>query len=401
MELYKDIMELYIHIPFCVKKCDYCDFLSGPFDADVRRLYTDALCKEIKWWGIRHSDKRIVSIYIGGGTPSWLEVEYMAKIMDTVHKYFRVDPQAEVTIEVNPGTVSSEHFNVYRSVGINRISIGLQSANEDELRILGRVHTYDRFLHTFEFARVAGFSDVSVDIMTGLPGQTPAKLLNTIHQVTRLQPEHISAYALIIEKGTPFYDRYKFDAVKQHAGMETEALPNEDQEYELYKTAQAELVAHGYEQYEISNYAKKGHVCQHNIGYWKRVPYLGMGIGAASLVDERRFSNERDIHSYIAHSADLINENFKQASPMVNPDSVQELSRQSAMEEFMFLGLRMNAGISRNEFRQAFGIEIDGVYGAVIQKLRSEGLLEAAEGRIFLNDRGLDLSNYAMAQFLQ
>ena len=356
MELYKDILELYIHIPFCVKKCDYCDFLSGTYDADIRKAYTEALCREIKWNGIRLGDKLVTSIYIGGGTPSWLEVEYMANIMDAVHKYFHVDPQAEVTIEVNPGTVSSEHFNVYRSVGINRISIGLQSANDDELKLLGRIHTYDRFLHTYEFARVAGFDDVSVDIMTGLPGQTPAKLLHTIHQVVRLQPEHISAYSLIIEKGTPFYDRYKFDAVKQHAGMETEALPNEDQEYELYKTTQMELARHGYEQYEISNYAKKGHVCQHNIGYWKRVPYLGMGIGAASLMNETRFSNERDIHDYIEHAKELVMENFRQESPM--RVDVQELSRQSAMEEYMFLGLRMNAGVSRSEFRQAFGLEI-------------------------------------------
>ena len=398
MELYKDVLELYIHIPFCVKKCDYCDFLSGPFDADVRRDYTKALCREIKWWGIRLSDKLIPSIYIGGGTPSWLEANYMAEIMDTVHKYFHVDPRAEVTIECNPGTVSAENFNIYRSVGINRISIGLQSANDDELKLLGRIHTFDRFLHTFEFARVAGFDDISVDIMTGLPGQTPAKLTHTIQQVTRLQPEHISAYALIIEKGTPFYDRYKFDAVKQHAGMETEALPNEDQEYELYKTAQMQLVTHGYEQYEISNYAKKGHVCQHNIGYWKRVPYLGMGIGAASLLNECRFSNERNIHDYIAHTDELVMENFRQESPM--REDFQELSRQNAMEEFMFLGLRMNAGVSRSDFRQAFGLEIDGVYGPVIQRLRNEGLLEAAEGRIFLNERGMDLSNYAMAQFL-
>lgn len=323
----------------------------------------------------------------------------MARIMDTVHQYFHVDPLAEVTIECNPGTVSAENFNVYRSVGINRISIGLQSANADELKLLGRIHTFDRFLHTFEFARVAGFSDISVDIMTGLPGQTPAKLLQTIHQVCRLQPEHISAYSLIIEKGTPFYDRYKFDAVKQHAGMATEVLPDENQEYELYKTAQMQLVAHGYEQYEISNYAKKGHVCQHNIGYWKRVPYLGLGLGAASLMDEVRFSNERNIHDYIAHADDLVMENFNQESPMM--EESEKLSRQAAMEEFMFLGLRMNAGVSRTEFRQAFGLEIDGVYGQTIQRLRDEGLLEAAEGRIFLNERGMDLSNYAMALFLQ
>ena len=397
-------MELYVHIPFCVKKCDYCDFLSGTFDADIRKAYTKALCTEIAGKATMLYDRRIETVYIGGGTPSWLELSLMEEIMMTVNREFIIDPKAEVTIEVNPGTAGEEQFRVYRSLGINRLSIGLQSSNDDELRILGRIHDFNRFLYTFEYARNEGFDDISVDIMTGLPGQTPSTLAETIRRVTRLNPTHVSAYALMIEEGTPFYDRYKFDAVKQHAGMATEELPNEDEEYELGKLAQHELEDAGFHRYEISNYARKGYECRHNIGYWRRTPYLGVGIGAASLVGEDRFSNIRDIHEYIdVSSREDINYYSDDRKLYESPYTGwhQHLTRREQMDEFFYLGLRQIEGVYRKDFVEMFGNDPEPIYNDAIEKLKTEGMLKCKEGRYRLTEQGLDLSNYALAQFIE
>ncbi len=380
--------------------------------------YTLSLCQEIIWQSKRVFG-RVTSIYIGGGTPSWLPVKLMEKIMDTVRDHFDVDPLAEVTIEANPGTVTCEAANIYQSIGINRISVGLQSAHNDELQLLGRIHTYDRFLRTYEILRQAGFENINVDLMTGLPGQTPGKLIETIRRVSSLRPEHISCYALIIEEGTPFYSRYRADDIRQKNGQPTMELPNEDQAYELMKRAQHELIAHGYEQYEISNYAKPGMACRHNIGYWTRKTYVGMGIGAASLIApaclvpqiegeeaggmglEQRITNIRHIYDYIEEASHLMAiDPQAQIEDVPIYDQVQTITRKGAMEEFMFLGLRQNAGISREDFYQAFGKPIDGVYQDALLQLKKEGLLETREGRIFLTEQGLDLSNYALSKFL-
>ena len=387
---------LYIHIPFCMKKCDYCDFLSGVYDERMQEAYTRSLCQEILYGGQQLKSVAVSSIYIGGGTPSWLDGEYMEMIMNAVYRAFTVLPSAEISIECNPGTVTKEKFDTYRRIGINRLSIGLQSANDDELKLLGRVHNYNRFLHTYDLARKSGFYNINVDVMTGLPGQTLEKLMHTLDAVTGLRPEHISAYALIVEEGTPFYERYKFDAVRQHAGMETESLPDEDTEYQLYKMTQHVLAEQGYGQYEISNYAREGYECEHNKIYWKRLPYLGVGIGAASLLDEVRASNVRDIYEYIERCGKL--RSGDEFSPLW--DSATKLTRRDAMEEFMFLGLRMNRGVMREEFEKAFGCNIEGVYGDVLKKLRGEGLLAVEGGQIYLTEKGMDLSNYALAEFL-
>ena len=262
--------ELYVHIPFCIQKCNYCDFISGVYDVDIRKRYVKALIKELIYHSQRMNDCEIVSIYIGGGTPTWLEVKLMDKIMKTIYKNFHVNPTAEVTIECNPKTSSEKDFNEYASMHINRISIGLQSANENELKTLGRVHEFEHFVSTYEYARKAGFENINVDIMTGIPGQTPGTLMNTIDKVCSFHPEHISCYSLIIEENTPFFDSYQEDLLLRQKGQPTKLLPNEDEEYELYKTAQSELLSRGYGQYEISNYSKMGKNCRHNIGYWKR-----------------------------------------------------------------------------------------------------------------------------------
>lgn len=394
-------IELYIHIPFCIKKCLYCDFLSGVFDEKMQRRYVAALCNEIKFMGALHQNDEVATIYVGGGTPSWLAEDLMDDIITTIRHNFKVNPLAEISVECNPGTLSSEKLNLYRSIGINRLSIGLQSANDDELKELGRIHDYNRFLHTFDLVRKAGFENVNIDIMTGLPHQTIEKLEHTLNAVTMLRPEHISAYSLIIEEGTPFYDKYKFDAVKQHAGMETEDLPTDEMSYRLYKFTMEYLEKKGYRRYEISNYARNGLICKHNVGYWDRVPYLGLGLGAAGLYDNRRSSNYRDIYKYI-ETAEAINDgksiNTKYSSPFFETENI--LSKKEAMEEFMFLGLRKIDGIKRSDFMSMFNTDIEAVYGPIITALRNQGFMDAKEGRIFLTDIGIDVSNQVLAQFL-
>ena len=381
-------MELYIHIPFCVKKCDYCDFLSFAADEQTQKSYVAALQKELAFDGAKYKDRRITTIFIGGGTPSWLKEDYMQAIMETVYHYFSVEQDAEITIECNPGTITEHKFEVYRRIGINRLSIGLQSVHNEELKILGRIHTFEQFLKTYDMARKHGFSNINIDLMSSLPGQTPEIFCDSLYQVLKLKPEHISVYSLIIEKGTPFYELYRFDAVRQAAGMQTESLPTEEEEYQTTKMTQHILKEAGYHWYEISNFAKPGYECRHNIGYWKRVDYLGVGLGASSLIDNVRYSNTRDLYTYLSVPADSLHE------------TAAQITRNEQMEEFMFLGLRMRDGFYRDEFTQAFGIPIEAVYGDALNHLQQEELLLKREGRIYLTDKGMDLNNYVVAQFM-
>ena len=381
-------MELYIHIPFCVKNCDYCDFLSFAADEQTQKSYVAALQKELAFYGAKYKDRRITTIFIGGGTPSWLKEDYMQAIMETVYHYFSVEQDAEITIECNPGTITEHKFEVYRRIGINRLSIGLQSVHNEELKILGRIHTFEQFLKTYDMARKHGFSNINIDLMSSLPGQTPEIFCDSLYQVLKLKPEHISVYSLIIEKGTPFYELYRFDAVRQAAGMQTESLPTEEEEYQTTKMTQHILKEAGYHWYEISNFAKPGYECRHNIGYWKRVDYLGVGLGASSLIDNVRYSNTRDLYTYLSVPADSLHE------------TAAQITRNEQMEEFMFLGLRMRDGFYRDEFTQAFGIPIEAVYGDALNHLQQEELLLKREGRIYLTDKGMDLNNYVVAQFM-
>ena len=357
----------------------------------MQRRYVAALCTEIKYLAKAHPGCVVSTIYVGGGTPSWLSEDLMDAIITTVKQSFKIDPLAEISVECNPGTLSAEKLNVYRSIGLNRLSIGLQSANDDELKILGRIHDYNRFLHTFDLVRKAGFDNVNVDIMTGLPHQTVQKLEKTLNAVTMLRPEHISAYSLIIEKGTPFYEKYKFDAVKQQAGMDTEELPTDEESYRLYKFTMEYLANKGYERYEISNYARNGKICRHNVGYWDRVPYLGIGLGSASLFNNVRTNNVRDIYKYCEIS-EAIESGKTVQSELSSPyfESEEALSKKDAMEEFMFLGLRKISGVARQDFFNSFGIEIDAIYGPIITALRNQGFMDAKEGRLFLTDIGIE-----------
>jgi len=398
-------LELYVHIPFCCKKCEYCDFLSFSCDEKTQYAYANALIREIEFYGPKMKDYDVTTIFVGGGTPTWIDENKMVEILDAIYTYFNVSSEAEITMECNPGTVTTSKLEKYKKAGVNRLSIGLQSADDEELQILGRIHTFEKFVKTYEKARNAGFANINVDLMSGIPYQTAEKFLHTLQKVVRLKPNHISAYSLIIEEGTPFYEKYKFDLALQEEGKQTTVLPTEDEVYRITKLTQQYLANVGYEQYEISNFAQPGFECEHNIGYWTRENYLGLGLGAASLVDNTRYTNITDMNEYIDATRDI------QMVPFEQPDGKVEygtnlhmaadvVSRKAQMEEFMFLGLRMNKGVTRRQFEDAFGVPVEGIYKEALEHLKAEGMLEMKEGRIALTEKGQDLSNYALARFL-
>ena len=369
-------LELYVHIPFCVKKCAYCDFLSGPAGEKEQEAYVQALLEEI-----RHTeegrDQEVVSIFLGGGTPSLLKPQWVEEILLELGKSFHISSQAEITIESNPGTLTWEKLRSYQTAGINRISLGLQSVDADALRTLGRIHSYEEFLQSFSMAREAGFSNINVDLMCAIPGQTYEDWVRNLRTVAALGPEHISAYSLILEEGTPFYEQ-ELD------------LPDEDTEYRMYEETAGILKEYGYHQYEISNYAREGYSCRHNVGYWRRREYLGLGLGASSLYEETRYKNTSDMEEY----------KRKSHCPKALRQEKESLTLREQMDEFMFLGLRMAAGICRSDFRNTFGKTVEMVYGDVIQTLEKQELLKCEEDRIFLTARGVDISNYVFEQFL-
>ena len=369
-------LELYVHIPFCVRKCQYCDFLSGPSDEETKDRYIEALLKEIR--AAEHTeDYEIVSVFIGGGTPSALKAEAIASIMRTLQEQFFFCEDAEVTIEANPGTVDLEKLTIYRNVGINRLSLGLQSTDAEELKLLGRIHSYEEFLKSYEWAREAGFSNINIDLMFAIPGQTGEAWRQHLYQVAELNPEHISAYSLIIEEGTPFAEQ-NLD------------LPDEDTEYQMYEDTAEILERYGYRQYEISNYAKQGYMCRHNAVYWQRREYLGFGLGASSLYGGMRFSNTHQMQEYLKESR--------------NPDQIRQdvtvLSRNERIEEFMFLGLRMTEGISEKKFEENFDVRLMDVYGDILQKYEETGFMEHIETKWRLTRKGIHVSNHILADFL-
>lgn len=377
-------LELYVHIPFCIRKCQYCDFLSGPSSKEERREYVTELCQKIRTYKKLAGSYHVVSIFIGGGTPSILEAEKITAIFEAIRDTFVVDEGAEITVEMNPGTVTEEKLTAYRQAGINRLSIGLQSAKDEELRILGRIHTYEEFLDTYRLAREKGFGNINVDLMSAIPGQTVEGWEDTLRKVVKLGPEHISAYSLIIEEGTPFYEIY----VKGRAGDESSGkaakereeadlcagrLPDEEEERQMYRQTKEILKEYGYHRYEISNYALPGYECRHNLGYWNRTEYLGIGTGAASLMENRRWDYGEE--------------------PVV-------LSMKEQMEEYMFLGLRKTQGVSKTKFADEFGRGMDTVYGEVLEKMYGMRLMEETDDFVRLTERGIDVSNAVMCEFL-
>ena len=406
-------LELYLHIPFCERKCAYCDFLSAPADLPVRISYIKKLQEEIAYYGAQYGEYQVSSIFFGGGTPTILEGYQLAAILETVKEHFNITTDAEITVECNPGTLTAGKAEKLVQAGFNRLSMGLQSADDRELQLLGRIHNFAQFLESYDLARKAGFRNINVDLMSALPGQTLKSWQDTLQKVTALRPEHISAYSLIIEEGTPFYERFAEDERIREEGGRPRLLPEEDVERQMYELTETFLQIKGYERYEISNYAKPGYECRHNCGYWTRKDYLGLGLGASSLVEHQRFQNTSDLktyleqeyspqcegqHEHIAETIQLQEETgLTQTGHHIH---IETLDKKSEMEEFMFLGLRLMVGISRQQFEKKFQVTLNSVYGEVLRKLKGEQLIEEVAGYVRLTEHGIDVSNYVLAEFL-
>ena len=377
-------LELYIHIPFCVKKCAYCDFLSGPASDQQIEEYVQALIEEIRYYKEVAKNYEVSTVFWGGGTPSLLTGEQMKMLMEALGQTFFIRQNAEITMEANPGTVTVEKLRAYQKAGINRISFGLQSVDNEELKMLGRIHTYEEFLESYDAARKAGFQNINVDLISAIPKQTVSSWEQTLQTIISLQPEHISAYSLIVEEGTPFAKLYGEGCELEHL------LPSEEEERRMYERTEELLQEAGYHRYEISNYAKEGYECQHNLGYWERKEYLGLGLGASSLIEETRF-----------HNTDVMEEYLRDASnPILLRKEQEKLDRQEQMEEFVFLGLRKIRGIQEEKFTEMFGEDIWDCYGKNLERVIKEGLLEREEGVLRLTRKGIDVSNYVFYEIL-
>ena len=374
---------IYIHIPFCVRKCLYCDFNSACGTKNDIALYQEALLREIRKTKI---NQKADTLFFGGGTPSVYPCSYIGELIESVIEKGILSENPEITLEANPGTVTAQKLSDYRKMGINRLSIGLQSAQEGELNLLGRIHDFPQFLQTYEMAREAGFANINVDLMSAIPSQTVSSWQDTLQKVLKLSPEHISAYSLIIEEGTPFERLYGEQGSMRHL------LPTEEEEQRMDLLTRQVLTENGYERYEISNFAKPGFECRHNLKYWNRAPYYGFGVSAASLVGNLRYTNLSDRGQYCEKAG---------FSPDIRA-VCQELSIEEEMAEFLFLGLRQTKGISLAEFEKQFQKKPEQLYEEVIGKGVRQGLLlyDAPERRLRLTERGLDVSNVVLAEFL-
>ena len=377
----KKDLGLYLHIPFCIQKCGYCDFLSASGTGEEKEAYVQALEKEIRSYGDFAKGYRVSTVFVGGGTPSCLEAPQTERIFQAVRDTFDIERMPEISMEMNPGTVTPEKLQTYKNCGINRLSMGLQSVRDSNLKLLGRIHTYEAFLESYHLAREAGFQNINVDLISSLPGQTEASLREELETTAELSPEHISVYQLILEEGTPFYEKY--------AGH-PELLPDEETSRAIYEVTAEVLAAYGFRQYEISNYAKEGRECRHNLKYWERGDYLGLGLGAASMVRNIRMSNTGDMKTYLE----------KCGEPKTMRTDVQFLEEPQQMEEFMFLGLRKTRGISKKEFRRVFGRDIELVYEKALDKLLLNGMLLEKKDRLYLSKEGVLLSNAVLSEFL-
>lgn len=385
----KKDLELYIHIPFCLRKCNYCDFLSFAASEEAHESYVRQLRNEIAYRSHEAMDRPVKSIYIGGGTPSVIREKLIADILRTLKVYFRVEADAEITIECNPSSVMRHKFAVYKEAGINRLSIGLQSTNNAELKMLGRTHSFEEFLGAYQSARMEHFDNISIDLINGIPMQSLKSWRTTLLEACMMKPEHISVYDLIVEEGTPFYEMQKRALLR---------LPDE-KEQEIFDNLKTEFFAkYGFQRYEISNYSKPGKECRHNIGYWTQVEYLGLGLGASSYFEETRWKNIRDMNTYL--NIDFIY-GTKRADEVLKSE-IHKLSRESMMEEFMFLGLRLIQGISKSKFKERFGVSIEKIYGEVLDKNIRLGFMESDEegDHLRLTDRGINVSNVILSEFL-
>ena len=391
----KESLGIYVHIPFCAKKCNYCDFNSGVFSDFVKTDYVNALLRDIESKASLFNDYIVDTIFIGGGTPSVLPSKEIGRILECLRSFYSFSNDCEISTEANPGTVNIDKLKDYKVFGINRISFGLQSVVDEELAILGRIHKFDDFKKCFEEARLARFENINVDLMSAIPNQTLETYKKGLNVIKELNPEHISAYSLIIEEGTPFYD------------MDLN-LPNEETEREMVHLI-PKILGDEYHQYEISNYAKKGFECKHNIKYWERKPYLGFGISAAGMINDfikdesknisfdLRYKNTADIYKYIndSFSGDDL---YKEDNVIF--DEYELLDVDEKISEYLMLGLRMNKGVTTSDFKKLFSKNLLDEYKEVINKHVSEGLLECDSERIKLTQKGRDLCNYVLVDFV-
>lgn len=412
-----EFMGMYIHIPFCVKKCKYCDFLSGSYNSETIKDYQESLINEIILnsyiYGIYGNNTPISTIFIGGGTPSSIDSSYIKNIIETIKTHFTLLPDAEISIEANPGSLTLQKATNYINCGINRLSIGLQTTNPDELKAIGRIHSYEDFITSYNDAISAGFKNINIDLMSALPYQTLSSYEDSLRKVLALKPQHISAYSLILEENTPLYDYI-------NSGHE-DVLPDEDTEREMYYLTKKLLAEYGYNRYEISNYAKQGYECKHNLSYWSDISYLGLGLGASSYIKSCnqspiRYQNISDMKEYInilkytefnKNAIGELNETIKNniykhffsILSSLQCDKIT-LSKNDSIEEYMFLGLRKTKGISISQFTDKFDLNIFDVYGQKLTKYKDINLLTVNDDTISLTDKGLDLSNTIFCDFM-
>lgn len=370
-------ISLYIHIPFCKQKCFYCDFPSYASIDYLKEDYVDALCKEIEDKVIKY---KIKSIFIGGGTPSYLEMNQIDKLMKSINK-LNLSKDMEFTMECNPGTLNKEKLETMLIGGVNRISMGLQAVQNSLLKDIGRIHSFNQFKDNFNLAREVGFKNINVDLMFGLPNQKVEEWVESLEEIAKLKPEHISAYSLIIEENTAFYNLWERNKL---------ILPTEDEEREMYSITKKILKKYGYNQYEISNYSIEGYECYHNKIYWKCSDYLGVGSASSSFIEGKRIKNIENVKLYI----DKINSKESVIEEIINN------TKEDNIEEFIFMGLRMNDGINIKDFEARFNIDINSIYKNIIEKNINKNLLIIEKENLRLTDRGIELSNSVMSDFI-
>lgn len=366
---------IYIHIPFCIKKCNYCDFCSFPdSDGQLMSAYVKELIIRINDFSKKNGKRCVDTVYFGGGTPTLLSIKHFEDIFVALKNSFDISSDAEITAECNPASIDAEGLKKLRNIGINRLSIGLQSSDDTELRILGRLHSFKDFCDTFCSARNAGFDNISIDLMYGIPNQTKESFMATLEKVINLAPEHISAYGLKIEEGTEFY-----------RNIDRLVLPDEDTEAELYILCCDILSKNGYLQYEISNFARSGKESRHNLKYWRADDYIGFGVAAHSRFEGERFGNSRNIKAFIA-GEDIVCER-------------QRISDEAFLNEYVMLGLRLTEGIDKNEFFALTGQEFTQYYPTVENYVKG-GFMVESEKKIAFTTKGFLVSNVILSQML-
>ncbi len=370
---------LYVHIPFCKKKCKYCDFISFSSCEEKVDEYIECLIKEIEY---RKCDKLVSTIYIGGGTPSLIDSKYISKILKTIYSNFNVLADCEITIEINPGTITEKKLIDYKDAGINRLSIGLQSTEDRILELIGRIHNYEDFCQTYEIARKVGFKNINVDLMLAIPTQTEEELIGSVNKIIKLNPEHISLYSLILEDGTE---------LEKLISKKMLELVDENTERMMYWKTKKILEKNGYNHYEISNFSKKGFESKHNVDCWNQEEYFGMGVSAHSYFQNRRFSNTEKLKQYI--------ENLKNEKYEKNIEVHEEQDKSNKMKEFMMIGLRKIEGIKISDFERKFRINPLFYFRFEIDELTNKGLIEIDLDNIKLTSKGLDFANQVFELF--